>query len=267
MGSKNSIAKKIIDLLPSADNFYDLFCGGCAITHCALLSDKYNHVYANDIEPGLPQFFLDCVNGKYSNNYRWISREDFYKLKDTDLFVRYIWSFGNNERDYLYAKDIEGFKKALHYVKCFNDFSLFEKMGMSVGLGKKNENIYRLQSLEYFKRVKSLETLKNTERLKISNNDYRYVPIKDNSVIYCDIPYKKTKKYVSGDFNHSEFFDWADMQQCPVYISSYHVDDNRFSCVLETPKMSTFGKNQVVTERVYTQNRFKDKCNKQLMLL
>ena len=30
-GSKNKIAEKIINLLPPADNFYDLFAGGCAI--------------------------------------------------------------------------------------------------------------------------------------------------------------------------------------------------------------------------------------------
>lgn len=29
-GSKNKIADKIIDLLPPADNFYDLFAGGSA---------------------------------------------------------------------------------------------------------------------------------------------------------------------------------------------------------------------------------------------
>lgn len=36
-GSKNSIAEKIINIIPSAENFYDLFAGGCAITHCAML--------------------------------------------------------------------------------------------------------------------------------------------------------------------------------------------------------------------------------------
>ena len=36
MGSKNKIAEWVLSYLPQADNFYDLFCGGCAITHCAI---------------------------------------------------------------------------------------------------------------------------------------------------------------------------------------------------------------------------------------
>ena len=31
-GSKNKIAKQIIDFLPSGGTLYDLFAGGCAIT-------------------------------------------------------------------------------------------------------------------------------------------------------------------------------------------------------------------------------------------
>ena len=41
IGSKNAIAEWVVDLLPEADVLCDLFCGGCAITHCALLKNKY----------------------------------------------------------------------------------------------------------------------------------------------------------------------------------------------------------------------------------
>ena len=34
-GSKNRIAKKILDVLPAAPVLYDVFAGGCAITHAA----------------------------------------------------------------------------------------------------------------------------------------------------------------------------------------------------------------------------------------
>ena len=77
MGSKNTIAHIIIDMLPSADNFYDLFCGGCSITHCAMLSKKWKNIYFNDIDKEMPQLFLDSIRGKYKKEKRWISREDF----------------------------------------------------------------------------------------------------------------------------------------------------------------------------------------------
>ena len=41
MGSKNRMAKDIIELLPSGRRFVDLFAGGCAMTHAAILSGKY----------------------------------------------------------------------------------------------------------------------------------------------------------------------------------------------------------------------------------
>ena len=41
MGSKNFIAKWVIDHLPAVDTFVDLFAGGCAVTHATIESGKY----------------------------------------------------------------------------------------------------------------------------------------------------------------------------------------------------------------------------------
>ena len=48
MGSKNQIAKWVIEHLPKKDNLYDLFGGGGAITHCACESGKFKHVIYNE---------------------------------------------------------------------------------------------------------------------------------------------------------------------------------------------------------------------------
>lgn len=127
-GSKNQIASKILEYLPSAPVLVDLFCGGCAIAHAALLSRKFDKVIINDIEGDVSQLFLDAIQGKFKNETRWISREEFFRLRETDSYVRYIWSFGNNGRDYLYAKSIEPYKKALHYAVFFNDFDELHRL-------------------------------------------------------------------------------------------------------------------------------------------
>lgn len=59
-GSKNKIAQWVISNLPAGDTLIDLFAGGCAITHAALLSGKWNHIVANDIGDA-PQLFMDAV--------------------------------------------------------------------------------------------------------------------------------------------------------------------------------------------------------------
>lgn len=50
-GSKNKLAEDIIALLPKGKRLVDLFAGGCAITHCALLSGKWESILSNDLCP------------------------------------------------------------------------------------------------------------------------------------------------------------------------------------------------------------------------
>ena len=95
-GSKNKLAKDIIEQIPPAEHFYDLFGGGGAITHCAVLSGKYKYVHYNEINPLVVKGFEMAINGEFNNENRWISREEFYQLKDTDPYVAICFSFGNN---------------------------------------------------------------------------------------------------------------------------------------------------------------------------
>ena len=133
-GSKSKIADKLAEVIPyrGIDNFYDLFAGGCAVTHKMYLEGRYKHYYANDINGQALRLFCDGLKGKYANETRWISREDFFNLKDSDPYVSCCWSFGNNQRDYLYSKSIEPYKKACHYAIVFNDFSLLRQLYPSV---------------------------------------------------------------------------------------------------------------------------------------
>ena len=128
-GSKNGIVPFLIDAFPRKKNFYDLFAGGCAVTHGALLSGKFENFFINDISD-YPEVFLKAINGGFKDEKRWISREDFFNLKDKEAYIRYCWSFGNKGFDYLYSKEIEPWKKALHYARIFNDFSLLEAFGI-----------------------------------------------------------------------------------------------------------------------------------------
>ena len=61
-GSKNKLAQRIIDALPPAKHFYDVFAGGCAVTHAAMLSGKYEHIHINDIDGQITQLFIDAIH-------------------------------------------------------------------------------------------------------------------------------------------------------------------------------------------------------------
>ena len=122
-GSKSRIAPEIAAHLPSGAVFYDLFCGGCAVTHAAMLSGRWERFVVNDLQGDMAELFVNAANGKYRNEDRWISREDFLSQKDADAYVRVCWSFGNNGRSYLYGRGIEPYKRALHHAVVFGDFA------------------------------------------------------------------------------------------------------------------------------------------------
>ena len=277
-GSKSKIIDKISVLFPDSENFYDLFGGGFSVSHYMILhrSKSYKTFHYNELRPGLCELIKDAINGKYNYDVfkpEWISRERFFAEKETSAYIKIIWSFGNNGRDYLFGKEIEKKKQSMHMAVVFNQFDSFMKDEFGISewpnhltvTGKRlylkrlvNQRIelqqlqqlqqleqlerlqqlQQLQRLEQLERLEKLQQLERLEQLEMTNLDYREVKIKPNSIIYCDIPYKGTADY-GNSFNHDEFFDWADAQENPVFISEYKVDDGRFKLLKEIEHRST----------------------------
>ena len=84
-GSKNSIAKAIIDALPAGDNFCDCCCGGGAILQAAVLSGKYKTVTGFDINKaivGLVQAVMIDFGKIDYESIRLVTKEEFYARRD-----------------------------------------------------------------------------------------------------------------------------------------------------------------------------------------
>ena len=259
MGSKSSIAEWLIGQLPAADVFVDLFAGGCAVTHVAMLSGKYKRFITNDITDSALTF-RKVIEGVFKNENRWISHDDFERLKDTDPYVRFCFSYGNNLRDYCYSTRIEPFKRAFHYAVIFRDLSEFEKLGIKIPKSviqsndqrqrrlqvknfiqwqvkhgdinmfreyRKIDVTHNLEALERLQSLERLETMEKIERLECKQGDYRDVKIPEHAVIYCDPPYKGTAKYLH-EFDHEAFYSWCLEQTLPIFISEYDMPRDRF---------------------------------------
>lgn len=243
-GSKNAIAEKIIDMLPPAENFYDVFAGGGAIAQCAMESGKYKNVYANDIDGRALRLFFAVANGKLKNESRWISREEFMKnrslpIAEQDPYIACCWSFGNNMIDYLYAQSIEPYKRAMHYAVVYDDwrpldelvpeqstlvreavsrvrgvasrraaFGAWFKRAQKKGAGTELAPLCRLENLERLQSLDRLGGLRRFARFEelATFKDYQGVEILPDSVIYCDPPYAGTSDY--GDKKQISRFDY-----------------------------------------------------------
>lgn len=263
MGSKERIAKEIVDLLPAGKTFVDVFAGGCAVTGRALESGKWDNYIANDIT-GTPDFWLQCIHG-HSPDPRWISREEFHEKKGSDFYVRLCWSFGNDGWSYAYGKKTEPLKKALHQAIVDCNFGPLKDM-TGIDLSelaeyksiherrlkakrmirshkpytltnlKKPENLESLENLERLKRLEDLERLENLETKAV---DYRKLDIPPDAVVYCDPPYRNTIKYSHvAPFNHEDFYDWACSLPNPVFISEYVMPEDRFTKIWQKPVRS-----------------------------
>lgn len=112
-GSKSAHATEILSLIPSAAHFYDLFAGGCSMAHAAAVSGKFGHVHANDISDSA-LLFRRIIDGDIPDPYGWVERDDFIATKKTDALRRIQWSFGGNQRSYLYSIALIPYRKALH---------------------------------------------------------------------------------------------------------------------------------------------------------
>jgi site-specific DNA-adenine methylase len=262
-GSKNKIAKLVVDKLPEAETFVDLFFGGGAITHRAMLTGKYKNFIINDIDARLPKFFKDCIKGEYTveNHSEWISRDKFNANKENDAYIALIWSFGNNGKDYIYGKNIEDMKRAYHKAIYEDDIETLKPYGYTLSKSDKNSVYERYldyqkqikQRLQVVKRLQSLQSLQSLQNLQSYGIDYQEVPIPDNALIYCDIPYVNTNCGKYNNFNHERFYEWAE-KQYNIFISEYWMPDNFIEIArIEKIVLSTaHGNNNRAIEKIFT---------------
>ena len=191
MGSKTKMARTIHRILPSGERFVDLFGGGFAMSHSALLlPKKYKSVLYNDYNTLLVNLINDALHGKYSyKNFKpeFITRQDFDRLKDSDGYVKYIWSFGNSGKNYLFAEDVEPLKHMAHDLIVFGKKSNeLEKICPGINEAVKSRDIHsrrmdfcafvrrrknrcdqeQLQQLERLQRLQQLEQLNRLQQLE-----------------------------------------------------------------------------------------------------
>lgn len=186
-GSKSRIAHWVIDQLPCGRVLIDAFAGGCAITHRALLSQKWKTVIANDINGKYPQLFLDAIHGRYRDEKRWISREDFERLKEKDTMVACCWSFGNNLRGYMYSQAIEPYKRALHYAIVLDDFEPMQELMPEVAQAV-HEAIHELRHT-HDRRVAAQKVIVKTLK-RLTGDNYAHQIIQSNP-LYQSIQHSK----------------------------------------------------------------------------
>ena len=292
MGSKRKLAPKILTHIirenPKAKYFYDLFGGGGSISFMALQVKQFKKVHYNEYNESIVELLKHIIkSGVTDEMYKWVSREEYSKnVNRNDWyggFLKTVWSFGNNQKGYLFGKDIEENKKLLYYIvvsnslSAINEFKEIFKFGFDVDVLNKSFknktieqrriilsriiknkcNITRLQQLERLERLELLEQLQQLKDLSISNLSYENVIIDtqaDETILYLDPPYHGTASYNSTlDFKKLKTF--IKESKFKIYLSEYK-NTYDLKLVKEFKHRSTLSSssNNEVIERLY--------CNK-----
>lgn len=91
------------------------------------------------------------------------------------------------------------------------------------------------------------------------NCEYHEIEIPENSIIYCDPPYRNTAKYKANkkDFNHDEFWNWVRVKSKEghtMFVSEYNAPKD-FKCAWSKEINSSLTKNtggKKGVERLFT---------------
>lgn len=206
MGSKNRIAKYLLPFLTkylTSDRWYvEPFCGGCNMI------DKVNH----------PKRLASDSNNYLIAMYRWLVEKDYDFPKEI------------TKENYSYYRDLfnqRGFN---------NDGTTLDEamIGWTGFMGCVNGRFYDggYANINPEKRNYIKEHINNILAQKDKLKDIVYkcgsydeIDIPENSVVYCDPPYKYSSKYkVSINFNYDNFWQWSrdkTAQGNDVLISEY----------------------------------------------
>jgi len=98
-----------------------MFWWGGSVAQCASFSHKWNVIHYNEFDYWIYNVFRNLWKIDISEiKKRFLTREEFTEIKNKqdkkpeDEVLLMCWSFWNNQKDYLYWKDIEERKQLLH---------------------------------------------------------------------------------------------------------------------------------------------------------
>ena len=228
MGSKNRIAKHLIPIMVAeADSkgittFIDCMVGG------ANLIDKVPNKFKRigyDINEHVIMALID-IRDNVDNLPESVS-EDYYKsLKGSPptsitSWIRFVCSFGGKFENG-YARHGDNLKQ--------------RKSPSEEGLSNAKKQSPNIQDVEFI------------------HDSYKNLTF-ENSLVYCDIPYKSTTSYKTSPFDYEHFYQWCIEQYVNgnvVFISEYEMPEQleyngkvyKFECVWQGEVKTNFASNR-----------------------
>lgn len=275
-GSKNLIAERIVDALPSGENFVDCCCGGGAVLQAAVLSGKYKTVTGYDINKAIVGLIkatmIDFDTIDYEH-FPAVDRKTFYEARERnstleDWLIRYTCSFGFKGLEYLWAEARCENKMLMHNAIALPTIeerraALRELIG-KIAKGKVSEadlkNLCHTEQLTSLNRFHEVEnTMKNRTtktKLQVFCSSMFDIPFEKYDVIYFDPPYDNTLGYNRQPFSQIMFKTLLNVlvdSRKKVFVSEYKEPAPEFTEIASFNKSMSLEANKCksVVEKVF----------------
>lgn len=212
-GSSHILNAQIIPILNNfiekekITTFYDLFCGG------ANIADSINceNIIAVDISPTLialhktAQTDFNKIPSSINRDLWAAARADYKQILQHFSYIR--------QNDYSKFT-----KMPLYEIGAYEWYGSFAHAGFYKGYANTTQRDCFSEARESHKIQASAATYK---KIKFECNNYLFVKILPNSLVFCDIPQQDSLKYqINPHFDYTPFYKWALTQSKsnPIFI-------------------------------------------------
>ena len=219
MGNKRRIVNDILPIMLEHNTnniFVDLFCGSCSVIQNVPITYKR---IANDKNKYLIEMLKSLTNGKKYPNYI-----------DKETYSHYRNIYNQEKKGIIKLTDEQyaevgwygwmGSFNGRMYSGGYSGHNVMQKNGKT--------RDYIIEQIN--NTLSQIPYLQNTE---FYSKDYQEVEIPEDSIVYCDIPYRDAKQYeTSKDFNYERFYNWCreNQDKYKIFVSEYFMPDD-FKCI------------------------------------
>lgn len=231
MGSKQKLVDKIVPFIlnrhPDTAHFYDLFGGGASVALYAVRKYPKLNVHYNELSTAIGGL-LEHIQAGSNIPFDFVNRSEFERKYTGDDWyaglLQTCWTFGNNQKSYLYGLDIQDYKEALTelvmtgkgdipYIESFTNEYILKNSGKTINtriflnaeryktpyqrrivLARQIEQIGALQHLARLERLRQIQNMPGISELDITTGlSYSDVPINEREREYLSIAIRLTK--------------------------------------------------------------------------
>lgn len=263
VGSKNRMVKDILRLLPTSECLYEPFAGGLAVSHYAMLNNRFQKFLATEIDSDM----VWLINTSIANGFTEFPKPHNSTNWRENILSRYLFSYTQDLRTFVGNISCEDYQ---HFYQMFTDKDpIAQYEAYKLVFDDRTDASMRIITsycrLIQFGRDVNQFLAEPNHSFRLENKSYLDMEVPSNAVIYADPPYNKTRGYNGIIFDSETFYDWALHIPNPIFISECEMPED-FIEVHQKDLRITLSNNETANKNLRSEKIFVPKHRKEELI-